>query len=110
MKNMFKVQNRSNIELDLFLIGPEPDLKIGPVLVRSVSSPKPMLSPSRVTLGQVRSGRVMVDLNAIEFRVQNGRLNQVLGSKRAVESGGSTRPDQNQTGHFSFQVISITGL
>ena len=41
----------------------------------------------RVTLGQVGSGRVMVDLNAIGFRVQNGWLNRVSGSKRAVGSG-----------------------
>ena len=60
----------------------------------------------RVTLGQIRLGWVMVDLNAIGFRVQNGRLNRIPGSKRSVESGGSTRPDHNLAGHFCFRVIS----
>ena len=52
----------------------------------------------------------MVDQNAIGFRIQNGQLNRISGSKRDLESGGSVRLDHNQASYFDFRVISDMGL
>ena len=62
---------------------------------------------SGIMVGRVTLGRVMVEPNGIGFRVQNGRLNRVSESKRAVESGGPAGPGHNRAGHFGFRSYQI---